>query len=134
MQPNDDHNLGAHPSKFDLTQKPWPNTPSHMQGWEAFGTKLEDFTLRPLGLVTFRKPTKADPSSIVIKPYKDADVWPPSEVHDGVASIYLHTYGDDPTGVFIHVVGPEKEPVMNAWHRTFRIWGAMDDQFWPGEI
>lgn len=84
----------------------------HMIGWEAFGLSEED------------APETRELAS-------GEERWPPGEVTDGVAGMFVHTYGDDPSGAYILVFGPDHAAVVAAWtrardafaHFRVRVWG-----------
>lgn len=92
---------------------------SHMAGYECFGTEDKTPTLRKLGSVHFLKG-----GAIQMIPYADAEDWPESEVHNGVATISVSSYGDHPGGAYIYVSGPDQLAVSKAWDRTRDAWVA----------
>lgn len=88
-----------------------------VQPWEAFGVS----------------DNAAGPSvRIALGDHSDWEPPPEAEVHQGVSSIRIVIYGDDPSSAFIHVHGLEEDAVRTKWLNAQKVWNdpKVRDQLW----
>lgn len=108
-------------------QRPWPHTPSHMKGWEAFGCvdKPDEIIVRQLGMVTIRKgqPTTDED--------RGTEPWGPGEVKLGVAWVGIQTFADSTDSAYIQVVGTERADVEARWYAARVAFLAVSHALWP---
>lgn len=96
--------------------------PSHMRGWEAFGvTDGLEPTVRRLGLVVGRNADQVRPGT---------EPFGPGETRNGVWSIEVHTFADNPGEAYVYVVGTTEKGVGRAWRKTRNAWRDMSKSIW----
>ncbi len=106
--------------------QPWPHTPIHMKGWEAFGLAdtPDEITVRRLGEVTIRK------GVLTTEEKPGTESWGPGEVKLGVAWVSISTSADS-SDAFIQVVGTERKDVEARWHVARSAYLSIRDSLWP---
>lgn len=65
--------------------------------------------------------TEPDPTTRRLKNDDGKYDWPDHEVTNGVAGIEIRTWGDDPSGAWVRVVGPDRDAVTAAFHRARQL-------------
>lgn len=85
--------------------------PTHMKGWEAFGTDRDEAPLvRPLGVWEWN-------GGRLDKWKPGTTPWGAGEVRRGVSTIEIITSADS-SGAFIYVDGTTEKGVTDAWHKA----------------
>jgi len=93
--------------------------PTHMKGWEAFGTDDDSEPLvRPLGMWSGKK---WEPGTTK---------WGAGETLRGAASIEIMSSADC-RGAYIYVDGTTEKGVTDAWYRARAVFVAAQAELWP---
>lgn len=98
--------------------------PTHMKGWEAFGTNDgADPLVRPLGIWEWNggKLDKWKPGT---------EPWGAGETKRGVSTIEIITSADS-EGAFIYVDGTTEKGVTDAWYRARQAFVTFRHILWP---
>lgn len=100
-----------------------------MKGFEAFGISDGTPTVRRLGLVTFTKG-----GGVTTEEQPGTEEWHPDEVHDGVASVEIHSHADGRPAAYIYVCGTDRDAVENAWLRARDQWNGFGKRLWNPSV